>query len=80
MDSLSGGDSGSTTYVPNFSPVLGGAYPNGTLNYESTRGYWWGSTVYNGAVRYVLNYEGSSLYTNYGLRRNGVYVRCIQVS
>ena len=80
MDSLSGGtESGSSTYVPSLSPVLGGRYYNGTLN-ESTYGYWWGSTAYNGVRRYYLYYDGSSLYTRNGNRYGGYYVRCIQAS
>ena len=63
----------------NFSPVLGGNYGNGTLYNESTYGYWWGSTAYNGAKRYYLSYNGSSLSTsNYDGRRHlGYYVRCV---
>ncbi|MBR3252473.1 hypothetical protein IKF84_00120 [Candidatus Saccharibacteria bacterium] len=81
MDSLSGGtESGSNTYVPNFSPVLGGDYLNGKLYNESTYGYWWGSTAYNGAYRYSLGYNGSSLYTSNRVRNDGYYVRCIQAS
>ena len=63
----------------NFNSVLGGYYRNGTLLNESTYGYWWGSTAYNGAQRYSLgyNYNGGNLYTgNYG-RRDGSYVRCV---
>ena len=72
-----GPDAGSTTYVSSFSPVLGGYYDNGTLNLESTRGYWWDSTVYNGAIRYLLGYNGSSLYNGGNLRYYGFYVRCV---
>ena len=79
IDTLSGGSS-SSTYVPNFLPVLGGYYYNGTLNNESTHGYWWGSTAYNGAERYILLYYGSNLYTSNYYRRIGLYVRCIQAS
>ena len=64
--------------VNSFSPVLGGNYNNGTLYDEDTYGYWWGSTAYNGASRFSLNYNGSSLYTGNRTRRNGVYVRCVQ--
>ena len=64
--------------LTNFSPVLGGYYDNGTLYYESTRGGWWGSTAYNGALRYRLVYSGSSLYTvNGSYRHNGFYIRCV---
>ncbi|MBR3253091.1 hypothetical protein IKF84_03405 [Candidatus Saccharibacteria bacterium] len=75
-----GPDDGSTTYVSSFSPVLGGYYRNGTLENESTHGYWWGNTAYNGVTRYYLLYNGSSLYTNDSRRYHGFYVRCIQAS
>ena len=64
--------------IASFSPVLGGYYGNGTLYNEDTYGYWWGSTAYNGARRYNLRYNGSSLYTNSGRRLLGHYVRCVQ--
>ncbi|MBR3252970.1 hypothetical protein IKF84_02765 [Candidatus Saccharibacteria bacterium] len=81
LDSIGGPDVGSAIYINIFSPVLGGRYSNGTLNSESTHGYWWGSTEYDGALRYNLGYNGSSLYTNGGSRRSGgLYVRCIQAS
>ena len=80
IDSLSGGSS-STAYVGSFSPVLGGGYGNGTPYAESMHGYWWGSTAYNGAARYYLLYNGSSLYTSGNYRRSdGLYVRCVQAS
>ena len=75
-----GPDDGSTTYTTNFSPVQGGYYNDGTLDNESTRGGWWGSTAsttYNGARRYYLRYDDSSLYTGYGYRYNGLYIRCV---
>ena len=67
-------------YVGSFSPVLGGNYGNGILYNEDTFGSWWGSTAYNGAKRYVLGYNGSSLYTGNGFRYDGRYVRCVQAS
>ena len=73
-----GPNSGSTTYVSSFSPILGGNYYNGTLTNEATHGYWWGSEAYNGARRYLLNYDGSSLYTSNGRRYFGYYIRCVQ--
>ena len=73
-----GPNSGSTTYVSSFSSVLGGGYINGTLSDEATRGRWWSSTAYNGAVRYLLSYNGSSLHTGNYSRRSGLYVRCVQ--
>ncbi len=63
--------------VASFSPVLGGNYGNGTLFNEATRGVWWGSEAYNGATRYNLYYNGSSLYTSYGGRSGGFYIRCV---
>ena len=81
IDSLSGGSS-STTYVGSFSPVLGGGYNNGTLTNEFAYGRWWGSTVsIDGALRYLLVYNGSRLYTGGdGRRYLGLYVRCVQAS
>ena len=62
----------------NFSPVLGGDYYNGTLHDRATYGYWLGSEAYNGARRYSLRYDGSSLSTrNGGRRHDGTYVRCV---
>ena len=66
--------------ISSFSLVLGGRYYNSTLGDESTAGYWWSSTAYNGALRYYLRYDGSSLYNYYGRRYYGVYVRCVQAS
>ncbi|MBQ6410202.1 hypothetical protein IJI18_03040 [Candidatus Saccharibacteria bacterium] len=60
-----------------FSSILGGNYYDGTLASEDTRGSWWSSTAYNGARRYLLNYNGSDLYTGNGARRNGFYIRCV---
>ena len=66
--------------INSFFPVLGGNYANGTLYGESTNGYWWGSTAYVGAERYSLSYNGSSLDAGGGVRRSGIYVRCVQAS
>ena len=64
--------------ISEFSPVLGGYYDNGRLRNESTNGYWWGSTAYdNGARRYLLVYDGSSLSTSNYYRQYGRYVRCV---
>ena len=63
--------------IASFSPVLGGDYGNGTLYNEDTRGYWWGSTAYNGALRYDLGYNVSSLYTVNHRRHYGFYIRCV---
>ena len=59
-----------------FSLALGGFYNNGTLSGESTRGIWWGSTAYNSSQRYYLTYN-SNLYTDYGVRYGGAYIRCV---
>ena len=67
--------------VSSFSPVLGGNYRNGTLDGETTNGFWWGNEAYGGARRYSLNYDGDSLYIGYygtSRRRNGLYIRCVQ--
>ena len=77
IDTIGGASPGSSTYVPSFSPVLGGRYSYGTLYSESTYGFWWGSTASNGAGRYHLGYNGSSLYTNDSIRSNGFYIRCV---
>ncbi|MBQ3293345.1 hypothetical protein IJG93_03570 [Candidatus Saccharibacteria bacterium] len=77
IDTIGGASPSSTTYVSSFSPVLGGNYGNGALYSESTLGLWWGSTAYDGATRYFLAYDGSSLYTDYSIRRNGRYIRCV---
>ena len=61
----------------NFNLVQGGGYSNGTLYDEDTRGNWWGSTASNGAGRYSLNCNGSSLYTGRNYRLVGYYVRCV---
>ena len=77
-----GPNSGSTTYLSIFSPVLGGRYDNSALNHEDTSGYWWDSTAYSGVARYRLVYGDGNLYTNggNGVRRYGQYIRCVQAS
>ncbi|MBR3252550.1 hypothetical protein IKF84_00535 [Candidatus Saccharibacteria bacterium] len=77
IDIIGGASPGSSTYVSNFSPVLGGDYGNGTLYNKSTHGLWWGSTALNGALRYSVYYDASSLYTRSGGRVSGVYIRCV---
>ncbi|MBQ3293026.1 hypothetical protein IJG93_01815 [Candidatus Saccharibacteria bacterium] len=79
IDSI-GGEEPTATYIPNFSPVLGGYYDTGSLHEKTTYGGWWGSTA-NSARRYYIGYNGSSLYTgNAGYRDAGSYIRCIQAS
>ena len=79
IDNITGGNSGSTTYVSVFNPVLGGNYDNSILIYESTYGFWWGNEFYNNALRHGLFYTDGRLYTStyYGLRSNGRYIRCV---
>ncbi|MBR3253048.1 hypothetical protein IKF84_03180 [Candidatus Saccharibacteria bacterium] len=79
INTLTGGSS-SSTYVPNFLPVLGGVYGNSVLYDESTLGLWWGSTVYNSARRYFLGYDDGNLYASGNRRFIGLYIRCIQAS
>ena len=79
IGSLSG-ESGSSMYVSDFSPVLGGNYTNGTLNGESTRGRFLGFIMYDGARRYSLNYSGGNLYTGNCSRSDAFYICCVQAS
>ncbi len=71
--------SGITGYVDTFSPVVGGRYDNGSLDYLNG-GWWWSSTVGpTEETRYRLGYDGSPyLYTGYSYRQQGNYVRCIR--
>ncbi|MBQ3292991.1 hypothetical protein IJG93_01615 [Candidatus Saccharibacteria bacterium] len=81
IDSIGGTLPGSSTYVPIFSPILGGYYYHGMLYSESTYGFWWGNAAHNGAARHVLRYDGSNLYTgNNYYRSDGSYIRCVQAS
>ena len=71
--------SGITSYVSAFSPVLSGYYFSGTLRHTGSRGYWWSATAYTSSFyRYYLYYNGSSLNTNYRDKSNGFSVRCIR--
>ena len=72
------GDS-KATYIPDFSPVLGGHYYNGSL-YSDTTGRSWGSEAYNGARRYLIYYDDAKLYNSSFYRRGGIYIRCVQKS
>ena len=67
-----------TSYKDAFSPVYGGYYDNGSLDYASTYGFWWSATANNTIRRYVLYYNGGSLNTSdYDPRHSGYYVRCV---
>ena len=71
-----------TSYSSAFSPVYGGIYGNGSLQYASTRGYWWSATASSSSSnRYSLGYYSGSLSTSYSVDRyRGVYVRCVRTS
>ena len=69
-----------TSYKDAFSPVSGGYYYDGSLSRASMGGYWWSTSVTGSAHRYYLNYSSGSLYTNYGPRIEGYYVRCVRTS
>ena len=77
-DAFGGASPGSSTYVPIFSPVYGGAYFKGTVYDETTAGVWWVSTAYNNAGRDRLVYRNGNLYTiDSGGRVSGLYIRCV---
>ncbi|MBQ6409944.1 hypothetical protein IJI18_01650 [Candidatus Saccharibacteria bacterium] len=73
-----GPSAGSSIYVPNFSPVLGGYYYSGTLVNETTYGRWWGSEAWNGSLRAGLIYDSTNLHFNNLRRYMGFYIRCVQ--
>ena len=60
-----------------FRPVTGGLYYGGTLDYTEF-GYWWSTNATGGTTRWSLRYNGSFLYTDYGSRYRGFYVRCVK--
>ena len=72
--------SGITSYVDAFSPVLSGFYSNGSLYNTGSYGYWWSATAYSSAFQYSLRYDGSSLDTRNNLKYVGYSVRCIRSS
>ena len=72
--------SGITSYSSAFSPVLSGRYLNGSLISAGSRGYWWSATAYNSDDQYLLNYNGSILYTSRSGKTVGFSVRCIRSS
>ena len=72
--------SGITSYVDAFSPVLSGFYSNGSLYNTGSYGYWWSATAYSSAFQYSLRYDGSSLDTRSNLKYVGYSVRCIRSS
>ena len=62
-----------------FSPVTGGGYYGGSLDYPGY-GLWWSTTASSEGSRYFLGFDGSSLYTNNNNRNNGFYVRCVRAA
>ena len=78
INNISGGTSGSATYISVFNPVLGGYYGRSTLYHESDRGFWYGSEMYNGIRRYYLYYDDNNLsISGGGQRHEGLYIRCV---
>ena len=72
--------SGITSYVSAFSPVLSGGYFYGRLRDTGSRGLWWSATASNSYSQYYLSYNGSSLTTPADLKGLGFSVRCIRSS
>ena len=68
------------SYVSAFSPVLSGAYDNGSLHSTGSRGYWWPATAYDSNYQYNLVYNGGSLNTNSSHKNIGLSVRCVRSS
>ena len=68
-----------TSYISAFSPIYGGYYSSGSLSNTSV-GYWWSSTAYNGYAQYFLYYSSGSLNTSAHDKSFGSYVRCIRSS
>lgn len=69
-----------TSYISAFSPVTGGRYAYGSLDWTG-RGWWW-SSIANDTIsgQYVLDYLDSSLRTSFSNRNVEIYVRCIRDS
>ena len=75
--------SGITSFVDAFSPVLSGYYGNGSLSDTGSDGYWWSATAHDSIIQYHLYYSSGSLYASsrYGSsKNNGSSVRCIRSS
>ena len=72
--------SGITSYVSAFSPVLSGSYYNGTLYNTGSNGIWWSATVRTSITQYLLRYSSGSLNTSFEFTRHGYSVRCIRSS
>ena len=72
--------SGITSYVDAFSPVLSGHYNNGSLYGTGSYGRWWSATAYSSGSQYYLYYDGGSLHASYDGKNVGYSVRCIRSS
>ena len=70
---------GIRSYVSAFSPVYSGEYVNGSPSSTRSTGYWWSATT-NDIYRYLLYYNGGSLYTSHSYKYSGYSVRCIRSS
>ena len=67
---------GNGTNSSGFSGLPGGyRYSNGTFNYIGKDGSWW-SSLYAGSR--TLRYNAGSLYSGYGSKRVGLFVRCLR--
>ena len=60
-----------------FSPIYGGFYDNGVLNYPVSRGNWWSSTAYGPGDQYVLRHINSQLEVGGWVKYVGRYIRCV---
>ena len=72
--------SGITSYVDAFSPVLSGSYSNGSFYNTGSYGNLWSATAYSSVSQYGLYYDGSSLDTGYNGKYYGFSVRCVRSS
>ena len=70
---------GIVSFVSVFSPVYGGSYYDGTHN-ALPYGSWWTSTAFNGADRYLMDFNLGSLSLNHYRRGVGLYIRCVRNS
>ena len=70
--------SGVTSYKTTFNPVAGGRYHKKD-NDNTSNGYWWSTTAYDGVSRYNLRYNNDKLGVHHLLNRDdGFYIRCVK--
>ena len=72
--------SGITSYMDAFSPVLSGYYGSGSLDNAGSYGFWWSATANNIATQYSLYYNGWYFDTSAYNKLHGNSVRCIRSS